>query len=283
MNNPIHPDTRMGPVHLAVSSLARTLPFYRERLGLTLHAHDGATARLGAGGADLVVLTDVPGATRTPGTTGLYHFAILTPSRLELARLLQHLAETRTPLQGFADHLVSEAIYLADPEGNGIEIYRDRPRQEWQRDAEGRLRMASDPLDIDGLLDESKQAPPWSGIHPSTVMGHMHLQVAGIEQAERFYGDILGFERVLRYGPSASFLSAGGYHHHIGVNTWAGVGAPPPAANAQGMRWLTIVLPNQNELGRVVERVRSAGIAVVEHAEGILVRDPSQNGVMLTT
>ena len=196
-----------------------------------------------------------------------------------MAQSLRRIAETRTPVEGFADHLVSEAIYLPDPDGNGIEIYRDRPRAEWQF-TNGQLKMGTDPLDVDGVLAElAGQAEPWSGLHPDTVLGHMHLHVANIPQAEAFYRDVLGFDLVMRYGPTASFLSAGGYHHHIGVNTWSGSTLPP--SDAVGLRWFVIHLPDKDELGRVTERVRQAGVALEEREEGLLLRDPVQNGIIL--
>jgi catechol 2,3-dioxygenase len=278
----IHPATRLGYVHLTVSNLEQALSFYQQSLGFQVHSRENGTARLGAGREDLVVLTEQPQARRVAGTTGLYHFAILVPSRLELARSLRHLGETRTPLQGFSDHLVSEAIYLADPDGNGIEIYRDRPRSEWQYD-QGRLRMATDPLDIQGLLAELNDQPEtWSGLHPETVLGHVHLHVAHINQAETFYVDVLGFELMVRYGPTASFLAAGGYHHHLGINTWNGVGAPPPPPDAVGLRWYIVYLPDEAELNRVAARVRQAGLPLEERPEGLLLHDPAGNGLILS-
>ncbi|MEW5956585.1 MAG: VOC family protein [Chloroflexota bacterium] len=282
MNDSIHPDTKLGHVHLTVSDLDRSLEFYQQIIGLQVHRRQGETAYLGAGRADILALTGRPDARRVTGATGLYHFAILTPSRLALAHSLRRIAETQTPVQGFADHWVSEAIYLADPDGNGIEIYRDRPRDEWPY-RNGRLQMASDPLDLEGVLAELEgHAEPWTGLAPGTVLGHMHLHVAHIAQAEAFYQGVIGFDLMLRYGPSASFLSAGGYHHHLGVNTWAGVGAPPPPADAIGLRWYVICLPDQAELDRTVDRVRRAGVEVEEQPEGLLLRDPSQNGLILT-
>lgn len=277
----IHPATRLGYVNLTVSNLERAMAFYQQNLGFQVHSREDGTARLGTGREELVVLTEQPQARRVAGTTGLYHFAILVPSRLELARSLRHLGETRTPLQGFSDHLVSEAIYLADPDGNGIEIYRDRPRSEWEYD-QGRLRMATDPLDIQGLLAElNNQAEAWSGLHPETVLGHVHLHVAHINQAETFYVDVLGFELMVRYGPSASFLAAGGYHHHLGINTWNGVGAPLPPSDAVGLRWYVVYLPDEAELNRVVARVRQAGLPLEERPEGLLLHDPAGNGLIL--
>jgi catechol 2,3-dioxygenase len=279
--NRIHPDTRLGSVHLTVTDLDRSLAFYRERLGFQLHRHEGTTAYLGAGQADLLILTGQPHARQLSGTTGLYHFALLLPNRPALARSLQRLAETRTPVQGFADHGVSEAIYLPDPDGHGIELYRDRPRAEWPVDR-GRLQMVTDPLNVDDLLAElAGQPTPENGLPPETILGHMHLHVAHIDQAEAFYRDMLGFELMQRYGPTASFLAAGGYHHHVGVNTWAGPNAPPPPADAVGLRWFTICLPEQADLDKVVARLREAGVTPEERTEGLFLRDPSENGLIL--
>jgi catechol 2,3-dioxygenase len=280
--NRIHPDTRLGSVHLTVANLDRSLDFYRERLGFHLHRREGDTAYLGAGRADLLILTEQPHARTVSGTTGLYHFAILVPDRPALAQSLQRLTETRTSVQGFADHGVSEAIYLPDPDGNGIEIYRDRPRAEWPVE-NGQLQMVTDPLNVEGLLAEAAGHPaPESGLLPETVLGHIHLHVAHIGQAESFYRDLLGFELRQRYGPTASFLAAGGYHHHVGINTWAGVGAPPPPADAVGLRSFTICLPSQAELDKVTTRLREAGLTPEARAEGSFLRDPSQNGLILT-
>lgn len=283
MNNvSIHPDTTIGYVHLTVANLERGLTFYQDKLGFQLHRRDGDTAYLGAGGPDLLALTELPGARSVSGVTGLYHFAILTPSRVALAQSLRHLAETRTPLQGFSDHLVSEAIYLADPDGNGIEIYRDRPRSEWPRQ-NGQLQMATDPLDIEGILAElGPQPEPWTGLQPETIIGHVHLHVATIPAAETFYINTLGFDSVLRYGPSASFVSAGGYHHHLGLNTWAGVNAPPPPPDAVGLRYFTINLPDAAALTAEVERIEGAGVAFREKDGIVFLRDPAQNGVVLS-
>lgn len=278
----IHPATRLGYVHLIVSDLERSLAFYQQVLGFEIHRREVDRAYLGVGRTDLLVLTERRQAHKVQGTTGLYHFAILVPSRLELAQSLKNIAETQTPVDGFADHLVSEAIYLSDPDGNGIEIYRDRPRSEWKFQ-NGQLKMATDPIDLNGVLAELEGvSEPWAGLHPDTVLGHMHLHVSDLPQAEAFYHEVLGFDLMVRYGPSASFLSAGGYHHHIGINTWAGVGAPPPPPDATGLRWYVIRLPDSEELAKVVDRVRSAGLEPEEQQRGLLVRDPAQNGILLT-
>ncbi len=278
----IHPESRIGAVHLSVADLHRALAFYRNALGFKVHRLTEDTAYLGAGGPDLLVLVARPEARPVAGTTGLYHFAILVPSRRDLARSLKRLAETRTSVEGFADHKVSEAIYLSDPEANGIEIYWDRPRSAWY-DSQGRFHMSTDPLDLEDLLAELQDnREPWTGLQPETTIGHIHLRVASIPQAEAFYRDVLGFDLMARYGPAASFFSAGGYHHHIGVNTWGSLGAPPPPADATGLRYFDIVLPNREEMLKTVERLQAAGIPVEEQEAGFLVRDPSHNGLRLT-
>lgn len=277
----IHPQTTIGEVALTVADLERSLAFYRQNIGLQLQQRQSDTAVLGVGETDLLRLVERPGAPRQPRTTGLYHFALRVPSRVELARTLQHLATTQTPLQGFSDHSVSEAIYLADPEGNGIEIYRDREREEWPF-VNGRLQMDTKPLDIDDLmasLNGERQA--FAGLHRDTVMGHIHLHVNRLEQAESFYADGLGFGRMMRYGPSAAFVSAGGYHHHIGMNTWAGVNIPAPAKDTQGLRWYTIQLPTAAALTAVLAQLDEKAITYERQEEAIILRDPAGNGIRI--
>jgi len=283
MTESIHPDTTIGAVALAVADLGRSLAYYQEVIGLRLHRQEAGTAYLGVGGPDLLILTEKPGARAVRGTSGLYHFAILTPSRLDLAKSLRRLAETGTRIGGFADHAVSEAIYLSDPDGNGIEIYRDRPREAWPY-RDGQLQMTTEALDVEGVLAELEgKAWSWNGLHPDTTIGHIHLHVGDLEAAEAFYTQVLGFDLITRYGPSAGFVSAGGYHHHIGFNTWAGVGAPLPPADAAGLRWYEIRLPNAAEVEKVVGRVRQAGLPVDEQGDGFLARDPAENGIVLTS
>jgi catechol 2,3-dioxygenase len=278
----IHPDTSLGAVSLTVRNIDQSLEFYETRLGLQQNRRSGNNARLGVPGRDLVMLTEDPLVRTISRTTGLYHFAIRVPTRLDLARSLQNIVNTKTAVQGFADHLVSEAIYLPDPDGIGIEIYCDRPREQWQYE-NGRLKMGTDPLDLDGLLGElSGQPNGWSGLHPDTTMGHMHLHVAQLDLAESFYHEILGFDLVLRYGSSASFLATGGYHHHIGINTWAGIGAPPPPANSSSLRWFSIELPDEEALHQVISRIEDVGIELAHTGSGHLVHDPSSNGILLT-
>jgi catechol 2,3-dioxygenase len=281
MRRSIHPGTTVGPVWLTISSLDRALAFYEHSLGFRVHQRESNTVRLGAGAADLLVLTENAKAWPARGTTGLFHLAVLVPSRLALAQVLRHLAESRVPLHGASDHLVSEALYLADPEGNGIEIYRDRPRAEWRYDG-AEVRMVTDPLDLDGLLLELEgRDPPWTGLPKGTVIGHVHLRVAEISAAEHFYRDVLGFDLTTRYGASASFLSAGGYHHHVAANTWTSLGAPPPSPGSLGLRAFAVRLPDAQALEPVLARVREAGVTPEETPLGLLLRDPSGNGVLL--
>ncbi len=282
MTSSIHPDTHLGYVHLTVRDLKKSIAFYQSVLGFKLHQQNGDTARLGGGGADLLILTENPSAPIVRRATGLYHFAILVPSRVNLALVLKNIGDTDTPVQGFSDHLVSEAIYLADLDGNGIEVYRDRPRSEWY-DSNGNFRMASDPLDLRSLLGElDGKEDTWSGLDPKTVLGHMHLQIADVRRDQAFYRDVLGFDVMMNMG-SASFVSAGGYHHHIGMNIWNSAGAPPPPPDAVGLRYFTVQLPNRDGLSKTIDRVRNAGVPVDETESGLLVRDPSQNSVVLTT
>jgi catechol 2,3-dioxygenase len=284
MNGPhisIHPDTRMGPVALTVADLQRSLAFYTDRLGLAVQARQDATATLGVAGTGLLELVERRGAKLVHGTTGLYHFAILLPSRADLSRALHHLIHTDTPLQGAADHLVSEALYLGDPDGNGIELYRDRPRAEWTFDAGG-LRMSTDPLDVQGLLGEVPEGPS-SGLPQGTTMGHVHLRVSSIPDAEHFYRDALGFDLMTRFGHSASFLSAGGYHHHLAVNTWSGMGAPPPPVGAAGLRTFTIVLPDEAERDRIRRRLQQDAVPLEESGSEVKVSDPAGNRIRLVS
>jgi catechol 2,3-dioxygenase len=279
----INPQTQMGRVHLTVADLSRSLDYYQQHIGLALIRKEEQTAYLGVDTRELLVLTEQPGARPMRRTTGLYHFALLVPSRLELARTLQHLLATEAPISGASDHAVSEALYLTDPDGHGIEIYRDRPRSEWLY-PDGKLKLVTEPFDVDGVLGElNGRSAPYSGLHPDTIMGHVHLHVADIPAAEQFYGELLGFEIMARYGPSASFVAAGGYHHHLGLNTWAGVGAPPPPKDAARLLWYEILLPDTAVLAKLTQRIEAAGLTVTKRENGRALTDPSGNGILLTT
>jgi catechol 2,3-dioxygenase len=230
-------DAHIGQVSLTIRDLDRSLSFYRDVLGFM----ELGSGRLGpAGGRVLIELHERKDAAAKPRrSAGLYHFAILVPSRAALGRSLRRLVEKRWPISGAADHLVSEALYLDDPDGLGIEIYRDRPRDSW-RVANGELAMATDPLDLQAIAAEPGAETPWNGLEAETIVGHVHLHVPHLDTAEAFYCGRIGFDPIVRRYPGALFVSAGGYHHHLGLNTWTGVGAPPPPENAVGLRSFTI-------------------------------------------
>lgn len=279
----MNPESMLGPVHLAVADLDRSMEFYGGVLGLSARTDNGATTLTADGRTPIVVLhPDRKTKPKPPHTTGLYHYALLVPTRADLARTLLRLAEARYPIEGASDHLVSEALYLPDPDGNGIEIYADRPRSAWPTRG-GRLQMATDPLDVQGLLREVSGNPPWKGLAAGTRVGHVHLHVADLAKAEAFYRDVLGLDLVLHFGRSAAFLSVGGYHHHIGLNTWAGEGAPPPPPDAAGLRFFTLTLEDGDELDRLIARFAGAGLAPKDQDGGLLVRDPSGNAIVVPT
>jgi catechol 2,3-dioxygenase len=239
-------DAHIGRVSLTVRDLDRSVMFYRDVLGFTETgspkegAASTAIALSPPGGRVLIELHENTNAIPKPRrSTGLYHFAILVPSRSALGRSLRRLSEKQWPLSGASDHLVSEALYLDDPDGLGIEIYRDRPRAEWPV-RNGQLLMATDPLDLHSVHDEPGAESPWSGLEAATVMGHVHLHVPHLDTADQFYCGRIGFEPTVRGYPGALFVAAGGYHHHLGLNTWTGIGAPPPPEHAVGLRSFTI-------------------------------------------
>lgn len=289
----IHPATKPGLVHLTVADLEREIEFYRQVVGLKLHWREGNTAGLGVGGPDLLRLTEIRGAKRSRGTTGIYHFAILLPGRRELARVIARLFSLRYRNYP-TDHIMTKTTYLDDPEGNNIELYADTPEdgtmsfadgQAVTRRTDGTLSDGREPLDVEALFRELKPDDRLDEpMPPETRIGHFHLYVADLDKTMHFYHDVLGFDNM---GIARDFrmgmVSAGRYHHHIGFNTWVGEGAPPPPADALGLRYITFLLPNEAELERVVEHARRAGIATEQTEEGVLVRDPSQNSVVLST
>jgi catechol 2,3-dioxygenase len=276
------PAMAIGEVQLFVASLDRAVGFYQKNLGFQLLNREAGQASLGTGERRLITLIERPGAKLAKGTTGLYHLAVLLPDRKSLARLLYHLAEIEFGVHGAADHGVSEALYLSDPDGNGIELYCDRRRNEWPVDDLGRLQMGTDELDIDNLVLELKGGlEPFAGLPAKTIIGHVHLQVRSLPEAEAFYAGMLGFQVMQRYESGALFLSAHGYHHHIGVNTWTSEGAPPPPETAAGLRWFEVLLPDLVVLAEVQVRLTAAGVTVEEQGGGLLVKDPSQNGILL--
>lgn len=287
----IHPATRIGDVSLSVTDLEGQITFYEKVLGLGVNWRQGNEAGLGAGGADLVRLTEEPAFKRYTGVTGLYHLAILFPNRRELARVVARLFAFQYPNYP-TDHIMTKTTYLDDPEGNGIELYTESPEDgTWSlaggqyvtRRADGSLSDGREPLDVEGLFSHLKQDDRLDApAPPETRVGHVHLHVANLDQAVDFYHGVLGFDvmgvaRSFRMG----FVSAGGYHHHVGLNTWQGEGAPRPPDDALGLRHFQVLLPDQAALDRVLERVHRKGLPTEETAQGMLVRDSSMNGVVL--
>jgi catechol 2,3-dioxygenase len=277
--------TEMGPVALTAAGAPKMADFYERAVGLERLAEDGSELVLGAGGEAVIELVGDPEAPpRPPATTGLFHLAIRVPGRAELARALRRVANAGRRFSGASDHLVSEALYLQDPEGNGLEIYRDRARDEWQRE-DGELRMDTLPLDLQALLlelpdgGEEASAP----IADGTRIGHVHLNVRDLDEAEDFYVGTLGFEVTVRSYPQALFVSAGGYHHHLGLNTWAGEGAAAPPPGSRGLRWFEVVLPSEEALAEVEVRVSEAGIEAERGNGALRLRDPSANVLLLRT
>ncbi len=266
--------THLGRVRLQVADLERSIAFYENVLGLRTIRRDSDSASLGPHGEDreIVHLRQLRSARPVPrrGLLGLYHFAILLPDRAALGRFLAHLAELNQ-YAGMADHFVSEALYLTDPDGLGIEVYADRPRDAWRYD-ERQIFMTTDHLNVDDLIAAAKGAR-WTGMPSGTVLGHVHLYVADIDQAEAFYHDALGFDKVVWSYPGALFMSAGGYHHHLGTNTWAR-GAPPATdADARLLEW-EIVVPTRADAKAAAEHVRAKGYPVKEENGEWILTDP---------
>lgn len=283
--------THIGQVRLRVTDMDRALAFYHTLLGYHVFARDNGVARVSDPNypESGFVLSEQPGARRNSGrTAGLYHAAILLPSHRDLARMMVHLVDQEWPLGGAADHGVSEAIYLADPDGNGLEIYADRPRETWPRQSNGRVAMKTDPLDVNGLVAEIGPDPePWQEMPTNTTIGHIHLQVSNLRRSADFYTNVLGFEITQDTYPGALFVSAGGYHHHIGLNTWAGEGIPPTSPDSAGLMGFRVVVPDRASWEAALDRVRSAGLTVSDQqtdseSDSVVVKDPDSNEVEIS-
>jgi catechol 2,3-dioxygenase len=273
--------TRIGAVRLQVRDLERSIGYYERVLGLRVASRSADTAALGAAsGAPFITLHAKPGIKPVPrrGAFGLYHFAILLPERETLGRFAAHLSRLDARV-GMADHLVSEALYLTDPDGLGIEVYADRPRSVWRHNGR-ELVMATDPLDVAGLVAAGGHEP-WQGAPAGTTMGHVHLHVGDLDDADAFYHGALGFDKTVWSYPGALFFSAGGYHHHLGTNTWS----PGPSAaddEARLLEW-EIVVPGSEEVARAARSLRGAGYAADTSDRGVLTADPWGTRVRVTT
>ncbi|CAH2714718.1 Catechol-2,3-dioxygenase [Neobacillus rhizosphaerae] len=272
------PNIFVGEVNINVKNLDYAVTFYQNIIGFQVLEKNGNKAVLTANGKTPLLTLEqpmdvIPKAGRT---SGLYHFAILLPNRADLSVFLRHLLQTGYPL-GAADHYVSEALYITDPDGNGIEVYRDRPSNEWKWN-NGLVEMATEELDGEGILAESDAE--WAGLPAGTVMGHIHLHVSNLPKAEEFYTQGLGF-KIVSYYPQAAFLSTGGYHHHIAINTWQGVGALTAPRNSVGLNWYTLVFPDKGERDKVLKQLRQIGAPIVEEADYYLTSDPAGNQIRL--
>jgi len=287
----IHPKTMMGHISLTVANLENQLAFYQQAMGFKLHWREGNRAGLGSGGADLLLLTEEPNLKKYRGVTGLYHVAYVFPNRRELAIAMARLFAIKYP-NSPTDHIMTKTTYLDDLEGNGIELYCESPEDgTWMfkdgkfesRRKDGSWSDGREPLDVDALFeniqeDDRLDAP----VPPEMHIGHVHLHVRDIQEAVDFYHGIIGFDIMGVSRPfQMAFVSAGGYHHHLGLNTWQGRGAPPPPPDAVGLRHFTVDLPNQQAYDEVVARVDAAGIPSNQTEAGLLLHDPSQNGVVL--
>ena len=283
--------TGMGTVEIAVTDGERALRFYRDYLGLTPRPSEDGAIRLGAGDRELVVLH--PGAERSvvPRTSGLYHLALLVPDRRELARVIARLARLRWD-QSPTDHVMTKANYLWDPDGNGIEVYTETPEDGTMGfgkgtfvafDRNGNPRSGRDPIDLEELFSHLREGDRLDAPMPDeTKMGHVHLHVADVEDALRFYHDLVGFD-VMGQIRSVGFVSAGGYHHHLGLNEWAGRGANPAPPGSAGLRRFTVELPAKRDLEDVVGRLEHGNVALTEETGGYSAVDPSANRVLFTT
>lgn len=278
MTYSLDPNLEIGQVKLRVSHLDTSLAFYQEVVGLRVVERTEGTAALAAADSQtpLLLLEQIPNAVKLPrrSAAGLYHFAILLPNRKALGLSLRNLIRSGIHI-GSSDHLVSEALYIADPDNNGIEIYADRPRSDWQYEASGHVKMATIPLDGDSLLAEAGDAEG-NGLPEGTKIGHIHLHVSDLRETEAFYNGVLGFDIVAKYGDSALFISAGGYHHHIGLNSWAGAGVPLAPSNAAGLDYFTVQFSDAEQLNHTLERLQSKGATPSQLQDGAwIVHDPS--------
>jgi catechol 2,3-dioxygenase len=287
----IHPKTQMGAISLKVANLDNQLEFYQKALGFKLHWREGKDAGLGAGGNDLLLLTEEPNLKKYRGVTGLYHVAYLFPNRRELAIAVARLFAIKYP-NSPTDHIMTKTTYLDDLEGNGIELYCESPEDGTWTFKDGKFESyrtdgswsdGREALDLNELFSHLTEDDKLDvSVPPDLKIGHVHLHVRDVDEAVNFYHGIIGFDVM---GASKQFqmgfVSAGGYHHHLGLNTWQGRGSPPPPPDAVGLRYYTIDFPDQKAYDEVVARVDAAGIPSNMTEAGLLLHDPSQNGVIL--
>ena len=277
--NTLPPETTLGRVAFKVRDLSAMVTFYTSVLGMdVIERRDGA-ALLGAGDVGLLQLTQVANAVSpVENNTGLYHAAFLLPSRPDLARFVRHMAENNVRF-GYSDHTVSEAFYLSDVEGNGLEVYRDRPRSEWKWQ-NGQVAMANAEIDFNSFFAEIANDPIWRGMPAGSRLGHMHLKIGDVAKASAFYHTLFDFDVVANMG-SALFVSAGGYHHHLGLNIWHSRNGRPAPANATGLDFFEVVLPSVEARVTLVARLRDAGTPLSELNGAPVAHDPWDNRLVL--
>jgi len=278
------PQMKLQSITLRVKSLEKQLQFYHEALGLTVLKQETNQITLSANNIlPLIVLQQDENVVQKPGNAiGLYHLALLVPSREDLAYVIKHLQHQGVRFDGASDHLFSEAFYLTDPEGNGIEIYRDRPQSEWPRSESGELVAASDPIDLQGIMSLHDENRIWSGFPEGTVLGHLHLQVSLLRDSGNFYLHVLGLEEITRFHDSALFMSAGGYHHHVAVNTWQARGATLPTDHATGIVNYCITLSSKNEMDKFISHLQELHVEIQHNENGFSLLDPSHIRIFFT-
>ncbi len=274
MQKRIDPKTTLGAVILGVSNLEKMTQFYKTALGLDLLVEESERTTLGVSERPLVILEHRPRGKAFLNSPGLFHLAILVPTRKDLANWLQHFTKSGFRLDGVGDHIVSEALYLSDPEGNGIEVYQDRPKEDWQY-IDGKLVMDTLPVDLYSLLQEADESD-FAGMPAETKVGHIHLQVNDLEKSREFYSSVVGFDIVAGL-PSASFLSAGGYHHHVGMNVWRSRGASPRPNDALGLIAYQLILPGEDALNTHLSKMQKRGAGIFYHGNIAHLTDPAGN------
>ena len=278
-------NTKIQSVDIKVKDLTRSLTFYSEQMGFKIISQTNETAMLSATGdlPYLLKLNEIPNAVYKPdGTTGLFHIAIRLPSRKELARVFLRLFEKKVKFQGFSDHLVSEAVYLEDPDENGIELYCDRPKAEWQYKM-GQVEMSTLPLNLNVLTNELDDRNVWNGIHPDTDIGHIHLSVSDLNKAQEIYSMMLGFNISNSTYPGALFFSAGGYHHHIGANVWSSRNGKPAPENSTGLNEFSIHAPDEKFIQFVQANAESENLIIKQFdGNSLIVTDLDNNKITVT-
>ncbi|UBH12864.1 VOC family protein [Macrococcus armenti] len=270
-------DTHIGAVHLNVNFLENSVKFYHEILGMRIFEQSNEYAVLGTKQQPLVYLYQTN--EKRIDTAGLFHFALLVPTRASLGNIFYHLIQTEYPLAGASDHDVSEALYLQDPEGNGIEIYHDYPSNTWRYEENGNIMMGTKEMDFQGVID-ANQFRPFDGMPSDTIIGHMHLSVTNLEQSIAFYNDLFGMDVMTTYGSQAAFMATAGYHHHLGLNTWQHR-TERARINYPGLRKFELNIPNEEDLAYFMKVFKDKGMVEVQDGTSSMIQDPDGIGIRI--